>query len=224
MVAFARDPLPMPSAQLKVLSGGPKVIPAPSAGTSRTESKPEVDAEFDRPSLYLNPELSLLEFQCRVLEEARDARNPLLERVKFLAILSSNLDEFFMVRVAGLLQQIENGVQDASIDGRQPGAQLSAIRTEVTRLIGEAYAAYREELLPSLADTRDHHHRIFLAPSQPAGAARNLLRRQHLSRAHAARFRSRPAISAYLKSEPQSGRGRARFARRRTLRTRESAR
>src|SRR5580700_7458242 len=105
----------------------------------------------EKPSVYLNPELSLLQFQRRVLEEARDARNPLLERVKFLAILSSNLDEFFMVRVAGLLQQIENGVQDASIDGRQPGAQLSAIRTEVTRLIGEAYAAYREELLPSLA-------------------------------------------------------------------------
>jgi polyphosphate kinase len=108
-------------------------------------------AEFDHPSLYLNPELSLLEFQRRVLEEARDARNPLIERVKFLAILSSNLDEFFMVRVAGLLQQIENGVQDASIDGQQPGAQLAAIRTEVTSLIGDAYSAYREELLPALA-------------------------------------------------------------------------
>ena len=153
MVAFTRDPHSMPSAQLKVLTGGPKVIPAPSAGTFRSEGKPELAAEFDRPSLYLNPELSLLEFQSRVLEEARDARNPLIERVKFLAILSSNLDEFFMVRVAGLLQQIENGVQDASIDGRQPGAQLAAIRTEVTRLIGEAYAAYREELLPALANT-----------------------------------------------------------------------
>ena len=135
----------MPSAQLKVLTGGPKAA-------LRTESKPGVGAESDHPSLYLNPELSLLEFQRRVLEEARDTRNPLLERVKFLAILSSNLDEFFMVRVAGLLQQIENGVQDASIDGRQPGAQLAAIRTEVTRLIGEAYVAYREELLPALAN------------------------------------------------------------------------
>jgi len=108
--------------------------------------------DFDHPSLYLNPELSLLEFQRRVLEEARDPRNPLLERVKFLAILTSNLDEFFMVRVAGLLQQIENGVQDASIDGRQPASQLAAIRTEVMRLFGEAYAAYRDELLPALAN------------------------------------------------------------------------
>ena len=94
----------------------------------------------------------MLEFQRRVLEEARDPRNPLLERVKFLAILSSNLDEFFMVRVAGLLQQIENGVQEASIDGLQAGSQLSAIRAEVVRLIAEAYASYREELLPALTE------------------------------------------------------------------------
>ena len=81
-------------------------------------------------SVYLNSELSLLQFQRRVLEEACDSRNPLLERVKFLAILSSNLDEFFMVRVAGLLQQIESGVETLSIDGRAPGSQLEAIRTE----------------------------------------------------------------------------------------------
>src|ERR1700689_4750727 len=99
--------------------------------------EPANNAVSDAPSIYVNSELSLLQFQRRVLEEARDARNPLLERVKFLAILSSNLDEFFMVRVAGLLQQIENGVQDASIDGQQPGAQLAAIRTEVTCLIGD---------------------------------------------------------------------------------------
>jgi len=106
--------------------------------------------DLDNFALYLNPELSLLQFQRRVLEEARDSRNPLLERVKFLAIVSSNLDEFFMVRVAGLLQQIENSVREVSIDGRPPGAQLEAIRTEVTRLIAEAYAIYREELLPAL--------------------------------------------------------------------------
>jgi polyphosphate kinase len=105
----------------------------------------------EKPSLYLNPELSLLQFQRRVLEEARDTRNPLLERVKFLAILSSNLDEFFMVRVAGLLQQIERGVHELSIDGRPPGAQLEAIRTEVTDLIEEAYNAYHQGLLPALA-------------------------------------------------------------------------
>ncbi len=148
-------PAPMRAAHLKVLPSTGVERPAPSNGI-RAECKPVLaadarPADLDHPSLYLNPELSLLEFQHRVLEEARDARNPLLERVKFLAILSSNLDEFFMVRVAGLLQQIENGVQEASIDGRQPAAQLAAIRDEVTRLIAEAYACYRDELLPALA-------------------------------------------------------------------------
>src|SRR5258707_15525905 len=72
------------------------------------------------PALYLNRELSHLEFQRRVLEEARDPRNPLLERVKFLSILGSNIDEFFMVRVGGLMQQIENKVQETGMDGRGP--------------------------------------------------------------------------------------------------------
>src|SRR5580693_5573431 len=103
----------------------------------------ETPSAFEKPSLYLNPELSLLQFQRRVLEEARDTRNPLLERVKFLAILSSNLDEFFMVRVAGLLQQIESGIETLSIDGRPPKAQLEAIRAEAISLIDEAYATYQ---------------------------------------------------------------------------------
>jgi polyphosphate kinase len=110
--------------------------------------------EDDAPSLYLNSELSLLRFQRRVLEEANDTRNPLLERVKFLAILSSNLDEFFMVRVAGLLQQIESGVGTLSIDGRAPRAQLEAIRAEAISLIDETYATYQTALVPELAAAR----------------------------------------------------------------------
>ena len=113
--------------------------------------EPANNAVSDAPSIYVNSELSLLRFQRRVLEEARDSRNPLLERVKFLAILSSNLDEFFMVRVAGLLQQIESGAEALSIDGMPPGAQLDAIRAECISLIEEVYTTYRSALHPELA-------------------------------------------------------------------------
>jgi len=112
--------------------------------------------DLHNPALYLNRELSHLEFQRRVLEEARDPRNPLLERVKFLSILGSNLDEFFMVRVAGLMQQIENDVHEPGIDGRSPAETLEAIRIEVGRLMGEAYAFLRDRLLPALGAANIH--------------------------------------------------------------------
>jgi polyphosphate kinase len=86
---------------------------------------------------FLNRELSLLSFFHRILDEARDERNPLLERVKFLSIVASNLGEFFMVRVAGLKQQIEAGVVDVSIDGLTPAQQLSAITKVARHLMGE---------------------------------------------------------------------------------------
>jgi len=108
-------------------------------------------AVVEKPAPFLNPELSLLQFQRRVLEEAADTSNPLLERVKFLSILSSNLDEFFMVRVAGLMQQIESGVEERSVDGRIPTTQLSAIGAEYSSLVEDAYAAYHEDLIPALA-------------------------------------------------------------------------
>ena len=132
----------------------PKSAFLQEAGKSVTKSADvpvPVLLEPAKPPLYLNPELSLLQFQRRVLEEARDRRNPLLERVKFLSILSSNLDEFFMVRVAGLMQQIESGVQEPSIDGQLPGAQLEAIRWDGTTLLTDAYAVYQADLLPALA-------------------------------------------------------------------------
>ncbi len=105
------------------------------------------------PRLYLDRELSLLAFQRRVLEEAEDSRNPLLERVKFLSILSSNLDEFFMVRVAVLKQKLASGSLVPSAGGKLPLAdQLGAIRADVTQLMEQAYRCFREQLLPTLEE------------------------------------------------------------------------
>ncbi len=105
---------------------------------------------LDSPELYINRELSLLEFQRRVFGEAADPQNPLLERVKFLTILGSNLDEFFMVRVAGLWQQIETRNLELSIDGQPPGVQLELIRQEVTGLVEQLYTLWRSDLCPEL--------------------------------------------------------------------------
>src|SRR5215471_18578442 len=86
------------------------------------------------PELYLNRELSWLAFNARVLHEALDVRTPLLERVKFLSIFSANLDEFYMVRIAGLRRQVAAGVMQRTNDGLTPQGQLDAIDAEVARL------------------------------------------------------------------------------------------
>jgi len=110
---------------------------------------PAGDPDLKDASLYVNRELSLLQFQRRVLEEAEDETNPLLERAKFLSILGSNLDEFFMVRVAGLEAQLEAGTVDAGPDGMSPRAQLVAIRRECKKLLNEAHRSL-ERLIPAL--------------------------------------------------------------------------
>src|SRR5580704_8459302 len=127
------------------------------AEAARLPLKNPDPSELQDPALYLNRELSHLEFQRRVLEEARDRRNPLLERVKFLSIFASNIDEFFMVRVAGVLQQIENGVQETGMDGRGPSETLDAIRASVSRLVNSAYDYFREDLIPAL---QENHVRL----------------------------------------------------------------
>ena len=105
---------------------------------------------LESPQLYINRELSLLEFQKRVLEQAEDPDNPLLERVKFLSIVSSNLDEFFMVRVAGLQQQAASGAQETSVDGLSPATQLRLIGEEVRKLVEEMQSFFRDTLQPAL--------------------------------------------------------------------------
>ncbi len=112
-----------------------------------------VTASSFQPEHFINRELSWLEFNARVLEEAQDRSTPLLERVKFLSIFSSNLDEFFMVRVAGLREQVFGGVaaQDVPADGLRAMRQLLKISQRTRQLVAEQYACFNETILPELA-------------------------------------------------------------------------
>ena len=106
---------------------------------------------YERPELYINRELSWLDFNARVLEEAQDKRNPLLERVKFLAIVASNLDEFYEIRVAGLLQLHESGANPSRPDGLTPAEQLERIAQQAHEQVAEQYRCWNEDLVPALA-------------------------------------------------------------------------
>jgi polyphosphate kinase len=126
-----------------------------SSNKTAEDFSPHVDAfaEISSPDdsrLYFNRELSLLSFQYRVLEEAEDESNPLLERFKFLSIVGSNMEEFFMVRVAGLKHQLEAGALVAGPDGLTPNHQLMAIRGEVQDLYRRTYSCLNEGLFPAL--------------------------------------------------------------------------
>ncbi len=115
------------------------------AMAAKAKSAPPVPARF------INRELSWLEFNQRVLNEALDGANPLLERVKFFCIVSSNLDEFFEVRVAGLKQQMESDVVERSLDGLTASDAFRAITRRVRQMVADQYACWREELMPALA-------------------------------------------------------------------------
>ena len=101
-------------------------------------------ADLDSPLLYLNRELTWLAFNRRVLAEAQDPRNPLLERIKFLAITSSNLDEFFMKRIGGLKQQVAAGFQQLTVDGRTPVQQIAECYTDIREMEQEQRDLLRE--------------------------------------------------------------------------------
>jgi polyphosphate kinase len=105
---------------------------------------------IDDPSLFINRELSWLEFNQRVLDEVADLKNPLLERVKFLCIVSSNLDEFFEVRVAGLMQQKLSNISAPGPDGLSPSEQLAAVSVRVRKMVDDKYRLWNEALVPEL--------------------------------------------------------------------------
>src|SRR5437867_177365 len=124
-----------PSTEAEIL---PKDVPA----TNR----------FSDPRNFINRELSWLEFNRRVLEEAQDPIQPLIERVKFLTIFSSNLDEFFEIRVAGIKQQIESETSDVGPDGLSPTETFNSIRRVVSEMVATQYSLWNNELLPQLAE------------------------------------------------------------------------
>ena len=107
---------------------------------------------LDSPACFINREGSWLKFNRRVLEEAQDHRNPLLERVKFLAITASNLDEFFEVRVGGLLQQLEDGYNATTVDGLTMVEERELINQDTHEFVEDQYACWNERLRPELAE------------------------------------------------------------------------
>ena len=106
--------------------------------------------DLSDPSLFINRELSLIEFNRRVLEQARDPSTPLLERLRFLGISSTNLDEFFEIRVAGLKEQVSYGVQHPGTDGLRPAEALERISAQAHLLVADQYRVLNETLLPEL--------------------------------------------------------------------------
>ena len=108
-----------------------------------------------QPSHFLNRELGLLEFNRRVLAQAVDDAVPLLERLRFLTIVSSNLDEFFEIRVAGLKEQIKAGIKESGPDGRSPAEVYELVSAQARVLVGEQYRLLNSVLFPALAKQGD---------------------------------------------------------------------
>src|SRR5438094_2449136 len=136
----------MPTAVAKT-----SVADEPSAGIELLRKDLPAANRFSDPHNFINRELSWLEFNRRVLEEAQDVTQPLIERVKFLTIFSSNLDEFFEIRVAGIKQQIESETSDVGPDGLSPTETFNNIQRLVRELVAAQYSLWNEELLPQLA-------------------------------------------------------------------------
>jgi polyphosphate kinase len=147
-----------------------------SQTTTAPTGPEERDQPLDDPELYINRELSWLEFDARVLELAEDDHAPLLERVKFTSIFSTNLDEFFMIRVAGLHDQEEAGIDGGGPDGLDATSTIERIRHRVLELSDRQSRLWAEELRPALAD---HDIGVVSCDDVPADARERLTERFH---------------------------------------------
>jgi len=128
--------------------------------------------------LYLNRHVQWLAFNRRVLEEVRDLSNPLLERVRFLAITANNLDEFVEIRVSGFLQKIEHGSQSISPDGHTPAEELALVSEAMQRFVKDQYKVWNDELLPALAKHQIHMLSLEQLNSKAAQTAKSFYDRQ----------------------------------------------
>ncbi|HEY8651231.1 MAG TPA: polyphosphate kinase 1, partial [Chthoniobacterales bacterium] len=140
--------------------------------TMPTPEKPASPSRFSDPKNFINRELSWLEFNRRVLEEAQDPTQPLLERVKFLGIFSSNLDEFFEIRVAGIKQQIESETSNVGPDGMSPTETFNAIQRTTREMVATQYALWNNELVPELAKNGIRIHDVTKLDGKRAAWAR----------------------------------------------------
>ncbi|MGZ5003707.1 MAG: polyphosphate kinase 1, partial [Chthoniobacterales bacterium] len=159
----------MPSTKSQPASPEPephKIVALPNSVEQPHHSR------FFVPENFINRELSWLEFNRRVLEEAQDPTQPLIERVKFLTIFSSNLDEFFEIRVAGIKQQIESETSDVGPDGLTPTDTFNAIQRTAHELVATEYSLWRDELMPALAKHGIRVHNVAQLPARRTSWAR----------------------------------------------------
>ena len=173
---------------------------------------------------FINRELTWLAFNDRVLQLASEPGIPLLERAKFCAITTTNLDEFFQVRVAALKDQVAAGIEEPTADGMTATQQLAAISERTAALVARQDDVYLNELVPALAARRSRHRQLVRPRRRGPEAPRRGLRAAHLPRAHAARRRPEPPVPVHLQPRPQHRRdGRRPVRRGPSLRPRQGA-